>query len=129
MKEGIYFVNIKNLKIHERIDKIHFENLLKEIKRDGMIKNPIIVDRKTNVILDGHHRFGIAKKLRLKRLPAYLIDYKNPKFKVISRNGMKVGKTDVINRGLEGKPFPPKTTKHIIPKRPKNINISFESLK
>jgi ParB-like chromosome segregation protein Spo0J len=46
--------------------------LIKEIKKDGFINNPIIVDRNTRIILDGHHRFNAIKFLGLALSPVYL---------------------------------------------------------
>ena len=41
----------------------------------GGYNKPLLVDVKSRVILDGHHRFRIGEALGLKFLPAILIDY------------------------------------------------------
>jgi hypothetical protein len=40
-----------------------------------------------------------------------------------------ISKEEVIEHVLLGKKFPPKTTRHIIPNRPKNCNVPIEKLK
>ncbi len=39
-----------------------------------------------------------------------------------------ISKKEVISSALSGKKFPPKTTRHIIPKRPRNWHVPFERL-
>ncbi len=65
---------IKNnlLKQHEMIRKNHLDNLLRQISNDGYLNNPIIVDKNTMIILDGHHRFNAIKLLKLSLSPVYL---------------------------------------------------------
>jgi len=65
---------IKNnlLKKHERLIKPHLKWLYGQIKKDGYINNPIIVDKNTMIILDGHHRFNALKHLGMSSSPVYL---------------------------------------------------------
>ncbi|GAG02374.1 unnamed protein product, partial [marine sediment metagenome] len=75
-------VSINKLKSHEAVNKKHLDVLLGEIKKDGVLKHPVVVDRKTNVILDGHHRVTALKKLGIKKIPVYLVDYMNKEIRV-----------------------------------------------
>ncbi len=43
-----------------------------------MLKHPIIVDKKTFVVLDGMHRVAALKRLNCKKIPVCLVDYENP---------------------------------------------------
>ncbi|MFA5747099.1 MAG: ParB N-terminal domain-containing protein [Candidatus Paceibacterota bacterium] len=72
MKIQIEIVENGSIKEHELIRKAHLRKLIKEIKKDGFINNPIIVDRNTRIILDGHHRFNAIKFLGLALSPVYL---------------------------------------------------------
>ncbi len=120
---------VKNslLREHEKINKSHFQKLLQKIKKDGFIKNPIIADEQSNIILDGHHRFHILKHLGYLSVPVFFVDYQNRKIKVASwRKGEKVRKEDVLQAGLTNKLFRPKTSRHTIPGRPMNIRIPLE---
>ncbi len=64
---------IKNnlLKEHERIIKRHLYKLTNQIKKDGYFRDPIIVDKNTMIILDGHHRFNASKMIGLSSSPVY----------------------------------------------------------
>lgn len=75
----LVFIKIDDLKEHERIDPRHLLRLERLIKRDGVQRDPIIVDRKTRVVLDGHHRIEIFRRMRLKKIAAYQVDYLSDK--------------------------------------------------
>ena len=95
-----------------------------------MLKEPIIVDRKTNIILDGHHRYNCAKILGLKKIPAYLVNYLNKDIKVEKRReDIEINKEIVINKAMHNELFPPKTTKHILKKKPNPVNMMLSDLK
>ena len=122
MEEDKTFLNLRPvlvkldcLKEHEECDPIYLEELLEKIVKDGELKRPIIVDSRTMIILDGHHRYLCIKKLGKRFIPAYLIDYSIPEIEVYSWNNNEVmTKEKVINAGLSGKKMPPKSTKHMI---------------
>jgi hypothetical protein len=204
---------IGHLKEHEEILPYHFFRLRSRLVRDGYQKNPIIIDNKHNIVLDGHHRLNILKSLGCSKIAAYSVDYldnekvqietrypiiihsvidplrlfkkycfdideeKNNYSKLIykdrvfkinltrektmglirahasktriayfnseesAKNMVKkrraiaallfgpISKEEVINYALSGKKFPPKTTRHIIPNRPRNWHVPFERLK
>jgi len=200
------------LKEHEEIYPFHFHKLRSILIKDGFQKDPIIVDNKYNIVLDGHHRLNILKSLGYSRIAAHVVNYlNNDEIKVrtwfplityllvdpinlfgnyfldtkidqlneiCSRLHLKEGsfilnlsrdkamdlikgkamlvfvdsedlaiklvkkgkgvaalsfnpisKQEVISSALSGKKFPPKTTRHIIPKRPRSWYIPFEKLK
>jgi ParB-like chromosome segregation protein Spo0J len=60
------------LRQHEKINDRHVEELVCQIAQDGCVRDPIIVDKRTLIILDGHHRFNALKKLGLVRIPVCL---------------------------------------------------------
>lgn len=108
-------IQIDQLKEHEDCDPAYLEELLEKIVRDGELKRPIIVDSRTMVILDGHHRFLCIKKLGKRYIPAYLIDYSRPEIEVYSWNNKEIiTKERVIEAALTGKKFPPKSTRHMV---------------
>lgn len=112
----ITLLNINELKPHERINKKRLEELIEEIRRDGVLKKPIVVDFKTKVILDGHHRVEALKRLGCNFIPAALVDYFDESIILDTwkyYNGKKPSKKDVIRNALQGILFPPKTTKHL----------------
>ncbi len=111
----VLFVDIEEVKAHEEIRPEYLEELRYQIECDGILKMPIAVDRKTYVILDGHHRLHALKKLGCKRIPVVLVNYRSPKIKVLAwREGEKVTKAEVVRAGLSGRRMQSKTSRHMI---------------
>lgn len=125
MNVNVRLVPIKNIKQHEQL---LFKNLRKvkaQIIKTKLFKVPIIIDKKTLIVLDGHHRLNSCKQIGLNKIPCILVDYFNDsKIKVVSRRkNFIVNKKIVVERGLNNQLFPPKTTKHSIPYRVRNLKI------
>ena len=78
----IALLNIEDLKDHEQINESYLAELTRKIKEDKELKIPIVVDKHSNVVLDGHHRFYALQKLGCKRIPAFVVDYYNPDIKL-----------------------------------------------
>ncbi|MCD6503502.1 MAG: ParB N-terminal domain-containing protein [Euryarchaeota archaeon] len=118
--EGIEFalVDIELLKEHEEVYPEKVDELAQEIKKDGVVKKPILIDKRTYTILDGHHRYQALKKLGCKRIPAILVDYLNDdRITVTLWPTAKIDyitKEMVIKTALSGKKFTPKTSRHIV---------------
>jgi len=72
MKTKIKIIKNSLLKEHEKVRKIYLIKLMKKIKLDKCINNPIVVDKNTMIILDGHHRFNVIKLLGLTHAPVCL---------------------------------------------------------
>lgn len=108
-------IELAVLKQHEEVDPAHLRELKKEIESDKILKIAIAVDKNTNIILDGEHRFNALKELGCTKIPVTFVDYGLPDIKVQAwRNDERMTKKDVIEAGLNGKKLPPKTTKHMI---------------
>ncbi|MCH7758809.1 ParB N-terminal domain-containing protein, partial [Patescibacteria group bacterium] len=83
-KPDIKLVNILSLKPHECASD--FNRLIK-IKKSILAKGlhfPIVVDKKTKIILDGHYRFKIFQDLRQKNIPVYYVDYSDQRIILVS---------------------------------------------
>lgn len=107
---------VDDLHPHEEVDPERVEELAETIDGDGFIAEPIVVDADEHVILDGHHRYQALRRLGCARIPAYIVDYDDPGIRVTLWDGAaadEVSKAEVIRRGREGDPFPPKTTRHL----------------
>lgn len=72
MNKHIQLIQNHILKQHEQIRERHVRMLLKQIKHDGYLNSPLIVDKKTMIILDGHHRYNALKRLGMASSPVYL---------------------------------------------------------
>ena len=128
--KNIKLVLLKKLKIHEKINKNHLKEVEREIFYLGQIIDPIIVDLKTNVILDGHHRVKILYKNGYSKAPVFYVNYFDNNIKLEQRRkNIIISKEIIIERALNNNPFPHKTSKHIIPNLPKIKNIFLKDLK
>ena len=90
---NVILVELRKLKAHEEVDFKHLKELKKEIFSDKILKFAVAVDKDTNIILDGHHRFNALKELGCKRIPAVFVDLNSPQLEVnCFRNDRKVGR-------------------------------------
>ena len=72
----------------------------------------ILVCNKTNVIIDGHHRFHVIKLLEVDQIPVSLIDYNSDLILTNEKNSLS--KKEIIRSARNNKIFPPRTSKHLI---------------
>lgn len=121
----IVLFDLKDLREHEEVEPKYLERLKNQILKDRALKRPIIVDKNSNIILDGHFRYNVLKQLGCSKIPVYLIDYRSSEILVKSWNGNDViTKEDVIAAGLTEKKLPPKTSKHMFDLIDHQIHIS-----
>ena len=93
----VRLVPIADLKPHEYIHAEHFYHLRRHLLLHGM-RTPIIADRTTGIILDGHHRFTALKSLGAKRVPVCHVDYDDKRIVVRGWGDLLVTKEQ--GRGL-----------------------------
>jgi hypothetical protein len=115
---------LDELKPHEDVDPSRVARLKARIETDGMLKLAIAVDVCTRVILDGHHRLAVLRQIGCKRIPVTFVDYSSPLIEVISRKGLPLTKSEIIQAGLRGRLYPPKTSKHMVRFSNKTRHIS-----
>jgi hypothetical protein len=114
--KGVRVVPIKWLKPHEQVIPKNLEAVQSSVVDAGAYTKPILVDRATGTILDGHHRHEVGRRLGLTRLPALLIDYQSdPMIRLdvwptCGRTALT--KQEVIDMALSPSVFPPKTSRH-----------------
>jgi ParB-like chromosome segregation protein Spo0J len=116
MRQGVELVAIDKLRAHEQVCPQRLAAVMNLIREKGEIVNPIIMDRKTRVILDGHHRAAGLTKLGYKLIPVMAVDYFSDKVKVFLRREELIKKI-VISRALKKRLLPSKTTRHFIKNR------------
>ena len=78
----ISLVDINALKPHEEVINHIVKSLSDAVKAQGIVRDPLIVDQDTYVILDGMHRYSSLKLLECRFAPCCLVDYSNPMIKV-----------------------------------------------
>ncbi|MGA2766998.1 MAG: ParB N-terminal domain-containing protein [Candidatus Bathyarchaeia archaeon] len=132
-------LRVDQLKPHEKGSPLYLELLRKEILRDGVLKYPIIADEKTNVILDGMHRWLALMSLGYELIPVILVDvFKNQRIHVGKRrihrytNGVdkEISIEEVILAGVSGHLMEPRSTRHFFPfSKFQEINYPLHSLK
>lgn len=106
-------VPIELLRGHEEHESERVDALVAELQRAGRFVDPIWVARGTWVILNGHHRVEALRRLRLKRVPAWVFDYEGNCVDLDRWTpGPPIDKAEVVARATHGPPFPPKTTRH-----------------
>jgi len=111
--ENIKIVRTDKLRPHEEVDQERVEEVARCIQNIGL-QYPVVADRKTNIILDGHHRYNAFRKMKIKDIPVYYIDYEDKQIIIDSWTGNKITKEDVIKKVDSGGLFPQKTTKHML---------------
>lgn len=75
-------INVDELKPHEEVMQSVVELLANEVHSERRIRDPLMVDRKDHVILDGMHRFSSLRLLNCRFVPCCLIDYDSPQIRV-----------------------------------------------
>jgi hypothetical protein len=113
----IHLVKIEWLKCHEDVvSEEKILSLLAATRKWDAYLEPLLVDLRSGAILDGHHRYTVGLRLKLKQLPVVLVDYlADTSITVEIWPGSKLSpmsKQDVIHMALSPHVFPPKSTKH-----------------
>lgn len=116
MPKDVILENPRNLNPHEEIKPFRVLYVLFKVLFDGFFTEPILIDRYSKTILDGHHRHLVSKILGFKHVPCYCVDYlENIMIEVLPRRAdIPVNKIDVISHAKRGEKYPHKTTKHIL---------------
>lgn len=120
----------------EKIFQYHFRNLSQMIKADGKVKQAIIADKKTGIVLDGSHRYVFFLANGYATVPVRFVDYNSQYITVGTRllhkflvnNNTGISKDEVIRRGLCGDLFLPRTTRHFFPFIKENISVPLYEL-
>ncbi len=107
-------VEIARLKPTEMVDAAHVRALAEDMRRDGVQRRPIVIDRQTLAILDGHHRYHAAKALGLAFVNAVVIDYEDPRLTLASWTGRDFTPEEVRAAAASGELLPAKSTRHIL---------------
>ena len=128
----VILIEIGTLRGHEEVIPDNLEKRSSKLLDRGFYK-PIIVDRDSLVILDGHHKWTAARLLGLDRVPVVMVDYlldESVNVGVWPGCGREsITKDEVLEMGLSEGFFPPKTSRHIFPFRMPTIRIPLEELK
>ena len=104
------------LRPHEQIIHKKVDQLERITHRWNAYTKPLLLDRTTGTILDGHHRYHVAQRIDLLCVPCVLIDYLQDdsiELDVWPNCGRdSITKQDVIDAALSGDLMSPKTSRH-----------------
>jgi hypothetical protein len=81
IRDGILKIaleDVRTLKLHERVIPEFVKKLKDSLLSEKVIKDPVMVDERSLVVLDGMHRVEALKELGLSYIPCGLIDYRLP---------------------------------------------------
>jgi hypothetical protein len=66
---------VSSLRPHEEIIASHVEKIASEMRRDGVQKDPIMIDQDSATVLDGMHRLAAFEALRVENAVCCAVDY------------------------------------------------------
>jgi hypothetical protein len=139
-KDALLAINMKVelvpldvLRPHEQVFPKKVDQLEKMTHRWNAYTKPLLIDRSTGTILDGHHRYHVAQRLELLCIPCVLIDYLETdsiELDVWPNCGRDaVTKDEVIKAALSGELFTPKTSRHRLSDHLPPIAVSLSRLR
>jgi cytidyltransferase-like protein len=121
-------VDINSIKIHENViieNVIAFESYL-EKSQNFLI--PSIIISEEMVLIDGHHRLELMKKMGYSNIPVTIINYYHPSVLTHIIKEKQLSKQTIIETALSGKTLPPKSTRHVLQINDKCIPLSMLSI-
>ena len=129
--EDVVLVETVSLRGHEEVIPDNLETRTSKLLSKGFYK-PIIVDRSSMVILDGHHKWTAAGRLGLARVPVIMVDYLDDEGVLVdvwpNCGRDSITKTEVLDMGSSEYLFPPKTSRHTLPFEIPSISIPLAEL-
>lgn len=104
---------------HEQVLPERLEEMLEKIRRRDYFHKPVLVDRESLTILDGHHKWTAAGMLKLKLVPVVKVDYLTDERIVVEprpeSGTTHITKEEVVAMGRSETVYPPKSSRHVLP--------------
>lgn len=131
-------IETEKIRALEYVFPHHLKNLSEMILKAGYMTTPLILTKEYNIVLDGSHRHVFLLQEGYRIAPVYFVDYKSDDIRVgthlmhrhIIEGRKGISKDEVIQRGLTGNLFPPRTTRHFFPfRKDNNMEIRLLDLK
>ena len=112
----VELVPIAWLRPHEQVKPRNVDTLHEMTLRWSAYTKPLLVDRESGTILDGHHRHQVGIRIGLSRLPVIKVDYledESIELDIWPASTLEsLTKQQVIDMALSENVFPPKTSRH-----------------
>ena len=126
-------VDIAHLRPHEHIRPQRVEEMYRKIHTNNYFHKPLLVDRTTMTILDGHHRYNASLRLGLTSVPAIVVDYLEDEAISVEawhpREPRSVSKQDVLAAATGSDLMPPKSTRHAITTAIPRLRVPLSKLR
>ncbi len=107
-------VPVGRLLPHEEHDGRRALRLARHVRRLGVWTAPLVIERDSLMVMDGHHRFRAAQSLGLSVLPAVLLSYEDAGVLLQAwRKGETWSSAIMLSRARSGLLLPRKTTRHL----------------
>ena len=109
-------IHVSEIFPHEQVSQKRVKQIIKTITSHQYDLPPIIIDRKTKVIIDGHHRFHAIKELNYNQIPCIELDYLSDSIVALceGEKGDILNKNEILQNAILGKLYPQKFTYHAI---------------
>ncbi len=125
----ITLIETARLKPTEQVEAARVDALMRELAGDGCQRLPILVERESFAILDGHHRYRAAQALGLARIAAVVIAYEDPRLTLASWTAQTFSHDDVLTAARSGALLPQKSTRHILNPAMPEIAVPLQELR
>ena len=126
-------VDIAHLRPHEHIRHQRVEEMYRKIYTNNYFHKPLLVDRTTMTILDGHHRYNASLLLGLTSVPAIVLDYLEDETISVEawhpQERRSVSKQDVLAAASDSRLMPPKSTRHAISTAIPRLQVPLSKLR
>lgn len=110
---SVVMLPVSQLRPSEKIDLEAARILAQKIDEKGRWTQPILVEKRHSVIMDGHHRHFCATALGLSFIPCVLLSYEDQNLHVSYwSDASPVAVDRIIQAGLSGNLMSYKTTRH-----------------
>lgn len=73
---------VESLRPHEETIPRHVDQLASEMTKDGVQRDPVIIDRDSAAVLDGMHRLAAFRKLGVDNAVCCSVDYSSPAVRI-----------------------------------------------
>ncbi|MCB1376767.1 MAG: ParB N-terminal domain-containing protein [Alphaproteobacteria bacterium] len=124
----VTLIDVARLRPTEEVDAAHVETLAADIRCAAVLRQPVLIERRSLAILDGHHRYHAARRLGLARIAAIVIDYDDPRLSLSSWTGAPFTRGDVLAAAASGRLLAPKSTRHQLDPAPAPAPVALADL-
>lgn len=108
----IYLIATELILPNEQHVEARMLEVIESMSSSGRWTMPIVLEKDSLAVMDGHHRLAAARHLALSRVPCLMLDYGQVTVEA-RRIGYCVDAEQIIKRSRSQMLYPPKTTRHI----------------